>query len=94
LYRFDPRRIAASEPPLQLDSPAPKIRIEEYMRHENRFRMLERQGEERWRKLVDAAQKEVERRSALYQRLAALSPVTWGAVEPKSDEQKPAEVAS
>ncbi|HEX9287728.1 MAG TPA: pyruvate:ferredoxin (flavodoxin) oxidoreductase [Thermoanaerobaculia bacterium] len=94
LYRFDPRRIAAGEPPLQLDSPPPKIRIEEYMRNENRFRMLERQGEERWRKLVDAAQKEVERRSALYQRLAALSPATWGAVEPKSDEQKTAEVAS
>jgi pyruvate-ferredoxin/flavodoxin oxidoreductase len=104
LYRFDPRRIAAGEPPLQLDSPPPKIGIEEYMRNENRFRMLERLGEERYRRLVGAAQREVERRSGLYQRLAALSPATWGsgskdagapgaaAPEPKKPEAALAEV--
>jgi len=92
LYRFDPRRIAQGEPPLQLDSPPPKIRIEEYMRNENRFRMLEQLGEERWRSLVDAAQKEVDRRSALYQKLAALSPATWGVAETPREEPKTAEV--
>jgi pyruvate-ferredoxin/flavodoxin oxidoreductase len=79
LYRFDPRRIAKGEAPLQLDSPPPKIPIETYMRNENRFRMLERLGEDRWRHLVDAAQKDVDRRSALYQKLAELSPGTWSA---------------
>jgi pyruvate-ferredoxin/flavodoxin oxidoreductase len=92
LYRFDPRRIAQGEPPLQLDSPPPKIRIEEYMRNENRFRMLEQLGEERSRSLVDAAQKEVDRRSALYQKLAALSPATWGVAESPKEEPKTAEV--
>ncbi|MEO8349809.1 MAG: pyruvate:ferredoxin (flavodoxin) oxidoreductase [Acidobacteriota bacterium] len=87
LYRFDPRRIASGEPPLQLDSPPPKIRIADYMANENRFRMLERLGEDRWRRLVDAAQKDVDRRSALYQKLAALSPATWGTVETKKELQ-------
>jgi pyruvate-ferredoxin/flavodoxin oxidoreductase len=74
LYRFDPRRIAEGQPPLQLDSPPAKIPIEQYMHNENRFRMLERADADRWRQLVGAAQKEVERRTGLYQRLAALSP--------------------
>jgi pyruvate-ferredoxin/flavodoxin oxidoreductase len=92
LYRFDPRRIEKGEPPLQLDSPPPKIPIADYMRNENRFRMLERLGEDRWRRLVDAAQAEVDRRSALYQRLAAISAPARGAAKPKSEEQKTAEV--
>jgi pyruvate-ferredoxin/flavodoxin oxidoreductase len=92
LYRFDPRRIAKGEPPLQLDSPPPKIRIEDYMRNENRFRMVERLGEERWRNLVDAAQKDVDRRSALYQKLAALSPASWNTAASKKEESQTAEV--
>jgi pyruvate-ferredoxin/flavodoxin oxidoreductase len=87
LYRFDPRRIAKGEAPLQLDSPAPKIPIETYMRNENRFRMLERLGEDRWRHLVDAAQRDVDRRSALYQKLAALSPATWNATASAPKEE-------
>ncbi|HMA18500.1 MAG TPA: 4Fe-4S binding protein, partial [Thermoanaerobaculia bacterium] len=92
LYRFDPRRIAKGEPPLQLDSPSPKIGIEQYMRNENRFRMLERSGPDRWKQLVDSAQKEVERRSGLYQKLAALSPATWGSGQPGKEELEAAEV--
>ena len=94
LYRFDPRRVAEGQPPLQLDSPPAKISIEQYMRNENRFRMLERMGVERWRQLVEAAQKEVDRRSGLYQRLAALSPASWGAAESKTTENKVAEVTT
>ncbi len=92
LYRFDPRRIEKGEPPLQLDSPPPKIRIEEYMKNENRFRMLERSGGDRWNRLVAAAQKEVERRSALYQKLAALSPATWVTEQSGKEELQTAEV--
>ncbi len=93
LYRFDPRRIAQGEPPLQLDSPPPKVGIETYMANENRFRVLERQGKERWRTLVAAAQREVERRSALYQRLAAILPPASQASEPKTEEPETAEVS-
>jgi hypothetical protein len=54
------------------------------MRNENRFRMVERSGVDRWRRLVEAAQKEVDRRTGLYQRLAAISPAAWGAAGPES----------
>ncbi|HEU5251203.1 MAG TPA: hypothetical protein VFW15_14535, partial [Thermoanaerobaculia bacterium] len=94
LYRFDPRRIEKGEPPLQLDSPPPKIRIEEYMKNENRFRMLERSNVDRWHRLVAAAQKDVERRSALYQKLAALSPATWVSAQAGKEELQAAEVTS
>ncbi|HEX9150327.1 MAG TPA: pyruvate:ferredoxin (flavodoxin) oxidoreductase [Thermoanaerobaculia bacterium] len=94
LYRFDPRRIAEGQPPLQLDSPPAKIPIEQYMHNENRFRMLERADAGRWRQLVDAAQKEVERRTGLYQKLAALSPAGWGAAESKKPEPEIAEVTT
>jgi hypothetical protein len=36
---------------------------------------------------VDAAQKEVDRRSALYQKLAALSPATWNATATAPKEE-------
>jgi pyruvate-ferredoxin/flavodoxin oxidoreductase len=76
LYRFDPRRISAGQPPLQLDSAAPKIPVKEFMRNENRFRILEGLGEERHRRLMDAAQREAERRFALYQQLSTLNLAT------------------
>jgi pyruvate-ferredoxin/flavodoxin oxidoreductase len=94
LYRFDPRRIAEGQPPLQLDSPPAKIPIAQYMHNENRFRMLERADADRWRQLVDTAQKEVERRTGLYQKLAALSPASWGAAEAKKPEPEIAEVTT
>jgi pyruvate-ferredoxin/flavodoxin oxidoreductase len=92
LYRFDPRRIAKGEPPLQLDSPPPKIPIETYMHNENRFRILERSGADRWRRLVDAAQADVDRRSALYQKLAAISPASGMTEAPRKEELQTAEV--
>ncbi len=73
LYRFDPRRIAAGQPALQLDYAAPKIPVKHFMRNENRFRMVERMGAERARELAAAAQRQAERRFHHYQQLATLS---------------------
>jgi pyruvate-ferredoxin/flavodoxin oxidoreductase len=70
LYRFDPRRLDAGEPPLQLDSPPPKGRVADYMRNENRFRALERLGPEIYKRAAEAAQKGAERRFAFFQHLA------------------------
>ena len=53
LYRFDPRRVAAGQPPLQLDASAPKASAQEYMRNETRFRMVEKQDPERFRRFLD-----------------------------------------
>ena len=72
LYRFDPRRIAQGEPPLQLDSAPPTIRAGEYMRNEGRFRQVERRDPERFRRLSAAAEREAAQRFAVYQQLAGL----------------------
>ncbi|MDD5348753.1 MAG: pyruvate:ferredoxin (flavodoxin) oxidoreductase [Chthoniobacteraceae bacterium] len=67
LYRFDPRRSAEGKPALQLDSPAPKVRVGEYLRNELRFKMKP----EKVAAFEAAAQEQVEARLALYQKLAA-----------------------
>jgi pyruvate-ferredoxin/flavodoxin oxidoreductase len=73
LYRFDPRRVAAGEPPLHLDSPEPRASVADYMRNEMRFRMVEKRDPKRFQQFLDAAQHEAARRIAVYQQLAALT---------------------
>jgi pyruvate-ferredoxin/flavodoxin oxidoreductase len=73
LYRFDPRRIARSEPPLVVDSGPPKVSVREYMRNEARFRMVEKQDPERFRRLLAKAEHEARQREAVYRELAGLT---------------------
>ncbi len=70
LYRFDPRRITAGEPPLKLDSGAPKIPVKEYQKQEARFRMTEHLHPERYKQLLAWAQKDTEQRFAVYEQLS------------------------
>jgi pyruvate-ferredoxin/flavodoxin oxidoreductase len=72
LYRFDPRRIAAGEPPLKLDSGAPKLKVKEYMQEEARFRITEHLDPERYKQLLAWAQKDTEQRYAVYEQLSKL----------------------
>jgi pyruvate-ferredoxin/flavodoxin oxidoreductase len=72
LYRFDPRRIDAGLPPLQLDSAPPKISARDYMRNETRFSMIEKQDPERFKRLLAAASHQATQRFAIYQQLAGL----------------------
>jgi pyruvate-ferredoxin/flavodoxin oxidoreductase len=81
LYRFDPRRAANGQPPLQLDCSAPKIPVQQFMRNENRFRMVERMGADRARELAAAAQRQAERRFHHYQQLAMISDAAPPAAE-------------
>jgi pyruvate-ferredoxin/flavodoxin oxidoreductase len=71
LFRFDPRRIAAGENPLALDSGAPKIDLGKYVRNESRYRMVEQAHPERFKALLQEAQLEVRQRFAMYETLAA-----------------------
>jgi pyruvate-ferredoxin/flavodoxin oxidoreductase len=73
LYRFDPRRVAQGEPPLHLDSAAPKLPVEEYMRNETRFRVTERMDPNRFRMLLEAAKHSTARHVSLYQHLAGIT---------------------
>jgi pyruvate-ferredoxin/flavodoxin oxidoreductase len=70
LYHYDPRRVAAGETPLVLDSPAPKIDVSKLMATEARFQLTAQQDPERYRDLVARAQQQIQRRLALYQELA------------------------
>ena len=73
VYRYDPRRAAAGETPLQLDSGEPKHGIKDFARNETRFRMVEQQDPARFRDLMATAQADVTRRIALYEHLAHLA---------------------
>jgi pyruvate-ferredoxin/flavodoxin oxidoreductase len=70
LYHYDPRRATAGETPLVLDSPAPKIEVSKLMATESRFQLTAQQDPERYRNLVAQAQRQIQRRLALYQELA------------------------
>ncbi|MBI5014857.1 MAG: pyruvate:ferredoxin (flavodoxin) oxidoreductase [Deltaproteobacteria bacterium] len=72
LYRFDPRRQAAGENPLQLDSGAPEIPLADYIYNETRYTMLERMDKDRAAALLKDAEAVVRRRASLYEQLAKL----------------------
>jgi len=92
LYRFNPDRPAAGENPLQLDSPAPRIKLAEYRAMENRFKMLDKSHPETAKTMLGQAQTEVNLRWKLYQHLAARDLKAAGASE--SDCKKPSTVES
>jgi pyruvate-ferredoxin/flavodoxin oxidoreductase len=73
LYRFDPRRVAAGEPPLKLDSGPPRLSARDYMRNEARFRMVEKVDPERFKRLLAAAERDTRQRYAVYEQLAGLT---------------------
>jgi pyruvate-ferredoxin/flavodoxin oxidoreductase len=73
LYRFDPRRTAQGQPPLQLDSGDPKVSAKVYMRNETRFRMVEKLDPERFKRLLNAAEKQARQRVAIYKQLSGLT---------------------
>ncbi len=73
LYRYDPRRVAQGLPPLVIDVPPGKASVQEYMRNETRFRMVEKIDPLRFRELAAAARDHAARRVALYQQLAHIT---------------------
>jgi pyruvate-ferredoxin/flavodoxin oxidoreductase len=71
LYRYDPRRAAAGENPLQIDSQAPKTPVRQFLESENRFKMLTKTNPDQAKALFAQAQTEVERRWKFYQDMLA-----------------------
>jgi pyruvate-ferredoxin/flavodoxin oxidoreductase len=74
LYRYHPERAAHGENPLQLDSRAPKIPIEQFLYLENRFKMLTKSKPEEAKRLLEEAQKDVQTRWRMYEYLGARKP--------------------
>jgi pyruvate-ferredoxin/flavodoxin oxidoreductase len=74
LYRYDPERAARGENPLQLDSPAAKAKVQDYLLSENRFKMLTKSKPEAAKRLFEQAQNDVNARWQLFSYLAARKP--------------------
>ena len=73
LFRHDPRRRQQGRPALVVDSPKPSVPLAEAMEKENRFRQLHASNPEQARLLTEEAQRELQQRWELYQRLAAMA---------------------
>ncbi len=73
LFRFDPRRVANGENPLQLDSKTPVVSMEEYMYGEIRYKALKYSEPARAQELLELAQKDVSLRFRIYEQLAKMS---------------------
>jgi pyruvate-ferredoxin/flavodoxin oxidoreductase len=71
LFRYNPDREVKGENPLVLDSKAPKLPVADYMRMENRFRMLEISNPEAARKFFAEAQMDVKERWEYYSYMAS-----------------------
>ena len=71
LYRYHPDRAAQGENPLQLDSAAPKLKLEQFLNSENRFKMLSKTKPQEARRLHELAQHDVDVRWNRYQHLAS-----------------------
>ena len=76
LYRFDPRRFERGESPLLFDSSPAKIKVQDYLLSENRFKMLTKSKPEDARRFFAQAQADADRRWAYYQYLAGLKPAS------------------
>ena len=83
LYRFDPRRLERGENPLQLDCPAAKTKVQEYLMSENRFKMLTKSKPEDAKKYFAQAQTDAERRWKYYHYLASRDLKTPLPAQPK-----------
>jgi pyruvate-ferredoxin/flavodoxin oxidoreductase len=72
LLRYDPRLAAEGKNPLQLDSKAPKIPLQDYIYNETRYTMLLKSDPQAAAMLLVEAQQDVNSRWHLYEQLATL----------------------
>ena len=87
LFRYDPRRVAAGESPLKLDSPAPKHDLSVFVDGETRFKQIERSNPEAYKRMLDQAQADIRDKYALYEQLSkAMNPANMvaGGNKPKA----------
>jgi pyruvate-ferredoxin/flavodoxin oxidoreductase len=94
LYRYDPARAAHGANPLQLDSRAPKIPIEQYLYLENRFKMLTKSHPDEAKRLLREAQEDVYARWRFYEYLAARTPDAPEAARRDGEEQTQSQSAN
>jgi len=74
LYRFDPRLREQGKNPLQIDSKAPTLELQEYIYGENRYRILQKTQPQVAARLLELAKQDAEQKYYLMDKLAALEP--------------------
>jgi pyruvate-ferredoxin/flavodoxin oxidoreductase len=74
LYRFDPRRAEAGQPPLALDSPSPRGDVAQFMASETRFRLTDARDHERYQELVSHVRDEIANRFERYREFTIRHP--------------------
>ncbi len=72
LFRFDPRRVAEGKNPMQLDSKAPSVPLEDYIYNETRYSMLRQSHPEEAKKLLEEAREDVAARWKMYETWASM----------------------
>ena len=83
LFRYNPDNLAQGKNPLKLDSKAPKIKLEDYIYTENRYKMLTKAYPERAKQLLNFAQEEVLKKWSIYEQMAGM---TYSKPEEKEEE--------
>jgi len=73
LFRYNPMLAREGKNPFVLDSRAPSIPLEKYIYNETRYTMLVNSDPDEAKKLLKAAQENVNERWKLYQHMAAMS---------------------
>ena len=73
LFRYDPRKAAAGENPLHLDSKEPSLPYRDFAMSETRFAVLERTHPEAAHRFMEAAQQQAMAKFHLYEQLAKLA---------------------
>ena len=72
LFRYDPQLVQRGLNPLQLDSRPPSMPLEQYMRNETRFTLLNHSQPEKAQELLELARSDVDQRWKLYESLAQI----------------------
>ncbi len=72
IFRYNPMNALKGENPLKLDSKAPKIKLEDYIYNETRYKMLTKSHPEQAKFLLAEAQKEVLKKWKFYEQMAEM----------------------
>ncbi len=72
LFRYNPENMKEGKNPLKLDSKAPKIKLEDYIYNETRYKMLTKSHPTEAKKLLELGQAEVIKRWKFYEQMAEM----------------------
>ncbi|HHT09504.1 MAG TPA: pyruvate:ferredoxin (flavodoxin) oxidoreductase, partial [Candidatus Atribacteria bacterium] len=78
LIRYNPNLAKDNKNPLQIDSKAPSLPLDQYIYNETRYSMLKLSNPEQAQKLLALAEEDVAARWKMYQHLAAMEPENKG----------------